>query len=226
MKRHMKRITAPSSWMIERKVQKFIARPKGSFSMRLGMPLIAILKDVLKLVETSKEGKRVLNSKEILVNGIRRKDEKYMIGLMDILQIKDIGKSFRVVLDNLGILRLHPVAGTEATFRLCKVIGKRTMRKGIIQIAFHDGRSQIGNAKHMIGDTVVVSIPDGKEKQHLKLENGCSIYLIGGSNVGRNGTIENISGDKVTVKIGDEVIEAARKSVFVTGKDKPVIKLD
>lgn len=226
MKRHMKRITAPVSWMVERKEKKFIARPKGSFGMDMGMPLIAVLKDVLKAVETRKEGKRVLNSKDILVNGVRRKDEKFMMGLMDVLQSKELGKNFRMVLDKNGILRLMPITGSESSIKLCKIIGKRSVRKGAIQLSFHDGRSHIGTASHAIGDTVVMSIPEFKEKQHLKLENGCQVYLIGGSNVGRTGIADNISGDKVTVRIGSDVIEASKRFVFVTGKDKPVIKLD
>lgn len=224
-RRHIKRITAPASWMINRKESKFIAMPKGSFKMEMGMPLIAVLKDILKLVETRKEGKQALNGKEILVNGKRRKDEKFMTGLMDILTIKDTGKSYRILLDSNGILRLTPISGQETSIRPCKVTGKRSVKGGKIQISLHDGRTCIGDASHSNGDTVIMSVPEGKIIQHLKLEKGSRAYLIGGSNVGRSGTIEEITGDKVTVKIGDNTAEASRKFVFVIGKDKPLFSV-
>ncbi|MBI2175875.1 30S ribosomal protein S4e [Candidatus Woesearchaeota archaeon] len=223
-KKHLKRIAAPSTWMVDRKERKFIAMPKGSFKRAMGMPLVTVLKDVLRLVTTRKEGKRVLNSREILVNSKRRKDEKFMIGLMDVLAIKDIGKSYRMLLDRNNILRLVPVSESEASVKLGKVTGKRSVRKGRIQLSLHDGRSLLGEASHSTGDTVVIALPKGDVVQHLKLESGCQAYLIGGSNVGRTGVVGNISGDKVTIKIGDETVEAARRFVFVVGKDKPVVK--
>lgn len=221
----MKRVTAPASWMINRKETKFIALPKGSFRMEFGMPLIVVLKDVLHLVETAREGKRVLNSKEILVNGKRRKDEKFMVGLMDVLTIKDIGKSFRMLLDGNGVLRLVPVTGSEASLRPCKITGKRIIRGGKVQLSLHDGRTCLGDAAYSNGDTVVLGVPGGKIVQHFNLEKGGQAYLVGGSNVGEAGTIEGISGDTVMVKIGDKVSEASRRFVFIIGKDKPLVKI-
>ena len=222
--KHLKRLAAPVTWHIDRKERKFIARPVGSYSMDMGMALITVLKEVVKLVSTRKEGKLVLNSKDIQVNGVRRKDEKFMIGLMDVLSIKEIGQSYRMLLDNNRKLRLVPVEGSEVPVKLCRIVGKRTIRKGKTQLSLHDGRSIIGSDEHSTGDTVVLELPKGNVKQHLRLESGCHAYLIGGTNVGRTGTVDNIAGDKVTIKIGDGVVEAAKIFVFVVGKDKPVIK--
>ena len=222
--KHLKRLAAPVTWLVDRKERIFIARPVGSYSMEMGMPLITVLKEVLKLVSTTKEGKRVLNSKDVQVNGTRRKDEKFMIGLMDVLSIKETGHSYRMLLDNNGKLRLVPIENNEGSVKLSKVIGKRTIKNSKIQLSLHDGRSLIGSAEHSTGDTLVLELPKGNVKQHLKLEGGCQAYLIGGSNVGRTGTVDNISGDKVTIKIGDAVVEAAKRFVFVVGKDKPAVK--
>ena len=220
---HLKRIAAPSTWPVGRKEGKFIARPKGSFSLEMGMPLITALKDILGLVKTRKEGKLVLNTKEILVNGKRRKDEKLMIGLMDVVSIGELEKSYRMMLDKNAVLRLVPVSGSESSVKLCKVIGKRTVKNGRIQLSFHDGRSYIGAPAHAVGDTLVLALPKNDVVQHLKLEDGYNAYITGGSNVGSTGVIEHISGDTVMLKIGDEVVEVAKRFVFVTGKDKPLI---
>ena len=220
--KHLKRLAAPVTWPVDRKERKFIARPVGSYGMEMGMPLITVLKEVLKLVSTRKEGKRVLNSKDILVNGVRRKEEKFMIGLMDVLSIKETGQSYMMLLDNNGKLRLVAIDAKETPVKMCKIIGKRTIKNSKIQLSLHDGRSLIGTAEHFPGDTVVLELPRGNVKQHLKFESGCHAYLIGGSNVGRTGVVENISGDSVTVRIGDAVVEAAKRFVFVVGRDNPV----
>ena len=163
----MKRIAAPSTWPVGRKEGKFTARPKGSFSLEMGMPLITALKDTLGLVKTRKEGKLVLNTKEILVNGKRRKDEKFMIGLMDVVSIGELEKSYRMMLDKNAVLRLVPVSGSESSVKLCKVIGKRTVKNGRIQLSLHDGRSYIGAAAHAVGDTLVLALPKNDVVQHL-----------------------------------------------------------
>ncbi len=222
--KHLKRITAPRSWMIVRKGFKFIARPHGSFSMETGMPLIAVLKDVLNLVSTRKEGKRVLNTKEITVNGVRRKDEKFMIGLMDVLTIKDLGKSYRMLLDSNGVLRLLPITGKDAEIRLCKITGKRLVRAGKVQLSLHDGRTCLGELSYSNGDTLVFDF-NGKVTQHLKLEKGVQAYLVGGSNVGRTGLVESLSEGKVSVRIGGNLVEAASRFILVVGKEKPLIKV-
>lgn len=222
-KNHMKRVSAPASWPVGRKEGKLIARPKGSFSLETGMPLITALKDVLGLVKTRKEGKLVLNTKSILVNGKKRKDEKFMVGLMDVIEIRDLGASYRVLLDKNGILRLVPISGSESSIKLCKVIGKRAVKKGRLQLSLHDGRSCIGTAAQSVGDTLVLGLQKSDVVQHLKLEDGCNAYIVGGSNVGRAGAVEHVSGNLVTVRIGDEVVDVARRFVFVTGKGKPLI---
>lgn len=227
---HLKRLAAPLTWPIRRKENRFVARPKGSFSLGMGMPLITALKDVLNLVRTRKEGKLVLNAREILVNGKRRKDEKFMVGLMDVLTIKDLNRSYRVLLDTKGSLRLVPLSDGEAAVKPCRVIGKRTVKGGKVQLSLHDGRSLLGAGElgeHKAGDTIVLELPSNKIAQHIKLEDGCQAYLTGGNHVGCTGVVEHVLGDKrdkVIIRIGDEVVESAKRFVFAIGKGKPVIK--
>lgn len=224
---HLKRLAAPLTWPIRRKENRFVARPKGSFGLGMGMPLITALKDILKLVRTRKEGKLVLNAREILVNGKRRKEEKFMVGIMDVLTIKDINRSYRVLLDRKGSLRLVPLSDGEASVKPCRVVGKGAVKGGKVQLSLHDGRSFLGTAgkdEHKTGDTVVLELPANKIAQHIKLEDGCLAYLTGGSHVGCTGVVEHVLGDKVIIRIGEDVVEAAKRFVFVMGKGKPVIK--
>ena len=55
-KLHLKRINAPNTWPIERKTTKWISRPRlGSQSMNKSLSLNTIIKEILKIVKTSKE---------------------------------------------------------------------------------------------------------------------------------------------------------------------------
>ena len=110
MKNHLKRITAPRTWHIKRKENKFILRPNcGSHSLENGLPLGLILRDVLGLVSTMSEAEKLLNNNEVLVDGKRRKDRKTVVGLFDIVSIPLLSKNFQVSLNQNGRLNLIEV---------------------------------------------------------------------------------------------------------------------
>ena len=76
-KLHTKRHTAPKSWHILRKAGVFITtiRP-GAHNKALALPLSVILKDVVNVANSTREVKRALQLKEVLVDGRRVKDHK------------------------------------------------------------------------------------------------------------------------------------------------------
>ena len=101
MKNHLKRIASPRTWAIDRKNNKFITRPRpGAHSFENGLALGVIIRDHLKLASTMSEVKKTLNNNEVLVDGKRRKDHRYLIGLFDVLKIAK--KSYRIIFDRKG----------------------------------------------------------------------------------------------------------------------------
>ena len=53
----------PKSWQIKiKKKRKFITRPLPGQSLKLGMPINLILRDILKLALNNKEVKKILKS--------------------------------------------------------------------------------------------------------------------------------------------------------------------
>src|SRR3989344_3893102 len=97
-KNHLKRINMPKTWHIKRKGIKFITRPKpGQASMKLGMPISIIIKDLLGLAKTTREVKSILNVQEVLVDNKRRKERRYILGFMDVLSFPKIDKHYRMI---------------------------------------------------------------------------------------------------------------------------------
>ena len=96
-KRHMKRQTAPKTWPIERKGTKFVTRPTPGKNFRLSVPISIIFKKLLKYCKTTKEVKRILQDKEVIIDGKRRKDHRYPVGIMEVITIPITKENFRLI---------------------------------------------------------------------------------------------------------------------------------
>jgi small subunit ribosomal protein S4e len=226
MKKHLKRLAIPKSWSAKRRGFTFIIKPSpGPHPLKLALPISLVLRDMLGIGKNSNEVKRILNESEMLVDGIRRKELKFPLGIMDVVEFKKSNEYFRVVLDK-GKLSLIPIDKKEASFKPCRIIGKSKV-KGKTQLNLYDGKNiLIEKDGFQVGDTVVIGLPKQEIKEHIKLEKGCVICLIGGKHIGDVGKIEDIISNKITYKgKSGEIIETLKKYVFVVGKEKPVITL-
>lgn len=226
MKRHLKRLVIPKSWSVKKKGLVFVIKPDaGPHPLKLGLPLSVVIRDILGIAKNSKEVRKILHDNETLVDGIRRKELKFPVGIMDVIEFKKSNEFFRVVLDK-GKIRLIPIDKKERGIKPCKIIGK-TLVKGKTQLNLYDGKNiLVEKDTYNVGDIVVISLPKQEIKEHIKLEKGCLIYLIGGKHSGDIGKIEDIISNKITYKgKNGEIIETLKKYVFVIGKDKPVVSL-
>ena len=226
MKSHLKRPAIPKSWPVKRRNIVFITRPSpGPHPFNLSIPLKILIRDVLGFAKNSKEVKKILHNNEILVDCIRRKELKFPVGIMDVVDIKKIEQQFRIMLDK-GKIGLISIDKKESTIKPCKIIGK-TKVKGKTQLNLYDGKNiLVDKDDYKNGDTVVISLPKQEIKEHIKLQKGCYIYLIGGKHNADIGKIEDIISNKITYKReSGEIIETLKKYVFVIGKDKPIISL-
>ncbi len=224
MKKHLKRLATPKSWPLERKITKFVTRPRSSHKTELCLPLSVILRDILGYAKTASEAKKILNNEHVLVDGRRRKDTRLGIGLMDVLQIQKTKENYRVILDNKG--KLVMIKENNPTMKPCKITGKRVLKNGVLQVNLHDGKNLLTDKKVKLGDTLVIELPGQKILEHLSLEKSCLVYLTGGKHIGETGQVEDIKSDTIRVKIGSEVFETAKKLAFVIGKQKPIISLE
>lgn len=225
-KNHLKRLNAPKTWPIKRKETAFIAKPNaGAHSLHLGMPLGVMLKR-LGYADTTKEVKYMLNNKEVLVDGKRRKDHCFAIGLMDVLSIKDANENFRILLNRKGVLEACPIRGEDVNVKLCKITGKVIVKKKM-QLNMIDGRNMLAEKNiYKVGDSLLITLPDQKIKEHIPLKENCMVYLFRGKHAGYTGIVKEVKGSKVIYKNPEgKVMETLKNYVFVVGADKPVIQL-
>ncbi len=228
VKNHLKKLNAPNSWRIDKKSTKYVTRPNsGAHRLGLGLSLNTLFRDLLKYCKTTKEVKSILKDKEVLVDGKRRYDSKYLIGFMDVLSIPSIKEHYRIVFSKKGKLTPIKIKESEAGIKLSKIINKKIIGKNKIQLNLSDGRNIIlKESKHKVGDSVVISIPKQEIKEHLKIEKGVLVHFIGGKYVGKIGTINEIKDGIIFVKVDDKDIQTSKKYAFVIGDKKPSIKID
>ncbi len=229
MKSHIKRLEAPKTWQIKRKEGKFITRPKpGGYSLKLGLPLLVVLREILGYAKTKREVKIILSNQEIKVDGKRRKDVRFIVGLMSVVSIPKLKQNFRVILNKKGRLELIETTEEDAKLKVCKIVGKSTVKKKKVQLSLFDGRIiLIEKDDFKVGDSVVIELPEQRIKKHMKFEKGSLVYLTVGKHTGEIATAEDIDGKKVFCKSKTgEKFETTKEHVLIIGKDKPEIAIE
>ena len=219
VKNHLSRLTSPVSWPNSRKGVKFILRPDaGAHSLRESMSLDLVLRSLLKYVRTAKEVRKVLHESNVVVNGKVRRDPSIPIGVMDVISVPKLKKSYRVSFTTKGKFSLVELDEKEAGVRSARILDKTLLKKGIMQVNFSDGSNiRVEKDSYKVGDTLLLSLTDGKVMEHLPLKEGAKLFITGGSQVGRVALLESIKDRQIMIKIGEESFETALRFAFVVG---------
>lgn len=226
MKNHLKLIAAPNAWFVQRKTKVFTLRPSpGAHSLKYGMPLGLILRDELKLASTMGETRKIVNSKEVLVDGVARADHRFIVGLFDVLSIPKLKKQYRMLLDKKGRLCLTEIAAKESSVKLAKVVGKTALKGGKIQFNLHDGRNIISGVEAQVGDTFVVALPKATVTKILPAKKGAKVFLIKGKHAGDLGVLKEIKGVEATYTMDGADVDTAKEYLFVVGDKESEISL-
>lgn len=250
-RQHMKRLAAPRLWPIHRKEAIWTVKPSpGPHPKKECLPLQVIIRDILEYAKTGKEAKRIITDGKIKVDGRVRKDRRFPVGLMDLIEIPDLGELYRVLPKYRKGLVLQPIEAEEKDFKLCKVIRKTTIKGGKTQFNLHDGRNLVlveereyGKEEEeskterislndiKVNDVLKITIPNQKFEEYIKLEEGVIGLIVGGKNAGRYGVIKEIkkelmrSLNLITIETETELVMTPLDFVFVVGKEEPLIKL-
>jgi small subunit ribosomal protein S4e len=225
---HLKRYFAPKTWNIKRKGIKFTTKPSpGSHGSSLSLPLNIILRDMLMFAKNNKEVRYLLEHKNITVNGIKRNDHRFPVGLFDVLSLNDLDEHYRVILDNRGKLNIIKIKKTESLIKPSKITGK-TLVGGKVQLNLHDGNNiRVPDKKYKTGDTLLIAFGSKNQiKEHIGFGKNILIYLTGGKHTGQVGNVQDIIGNRIIYKTENgEVVETLKKYAFTIGKDKSLISL-
>ncbi|MBI2135645.1 30S ribosomal protein S4e [Candidatus Woesearchaeota archaeon] len=221
VKNHMKRLAAPKSWAVHRKLTAYITKPRpGAHSYKLGMPLNVVIKELLKLANTSREVKEIIKT-GVSIDGKKVIDERSIIGFMDVLSFIHSKEAYRILLNNNGFITPVKIEASESKIKLSKIIGKNLVN-GKTQLNLNDGRNLLVDKDgYRCGDILLIEIPNQKILEKIPLEKGSKIYLMGGKHIGEIHTAETITGEKISLRSKDgSVFETLKKYAFAVGKDK------
>jgi small subunit ribosomal protein S4e len=211
---HMKRQSAPKRWPIKRKGTAFVVTPNSNTYK--GIPLLIILRDMLKLCSNRKEVKKAIHEKKILVNKKEARDEKNPLLIFDTLTIIPMKKSYRLILSKTGKYGLEEIKEHDAGYKVNKVIDKKTLKGKKIQINLQDGNNFVSDTKCNIGDSVLVNFKEKKIEKCIPLKENSKVVVVDGKHVGSGGIIEKLKPERKMAKlnVGGKEINVLIKQIM------------
>ena len=141
-----------------------------------------------------------------MINNVIRVDEKFPIGIFDIIEIPKTKEYFRLFQDEHSRFVLHKVSKEEAGIKPSKIINKTRLKKGKTQINLFDLKSN-------------------KIRSHLKLEKNVKIYLMEGKYTGHVAVVEdiiqtnNLNPSRLICGYKNKKFETLKKYAFVIGNE-------
>ncbi|KAM6497049.1 Ribosomal family S4e domain containing protein [Amanita muscaria] len=233
-KKHLKRLNAPSSWMLDKLSGTYAPRPSpGPHKLRESLPLTVFLRNRLKYALTGREVTSIVAQRLIKIDGKVRTDPTFPAGFMDVISIEKSGEHFRLLYDVKGRFTIHRITPEEANYKLCKVRKVALGARGVPYIVTHDGRTiRYPDPLIKVNDTIRFDIEQNKITDFVKFDTGNIVMITGGRNMGRAGVIvhreKHIGGfDIVHVKDSlDRTFATRVTNIFVIGEGvKPWISL-
>lgn len=228
-----KRISVETARFLKRKANVWTIRTKpGPHRRGYAIPLGFVARDMLHVGSTMFETKKVLNAGSIEVNGVPRKDHQFAVGLFDVVETKTTKKRYRVVFDKKGRLALNEMDAKSPLEKVSKVMYKRAVKGGLIQITTSEGfvfRDK--TTSFSPNDSLKISVPDKKIISGLKFEQGNTVYFIGGTKIGETGKIKSITpGTRnrpilVEVDVDGNTFKTTGNNLMVIGEKSVVIDL-
>ncbi|HEX54581.1 MAG: 30S ribosomal protein S4e [Candidatus Altiarchaeales archaeon] len=214
------------------KKPKWVTTPRpGPHPKNESIPLMILLRDMLKYADTSREVKKILNDGLIMVDKKIRKDPKFGIGLMDTIEIPRLKRYFRVLpgsSNGFNGLILKEIPKKEVSIKPCRIMNKTIIKNGAIQLNLHDGTNIVVDSnEYKTKDTLILELPERRIKDWIKFENGNFALVVKGRHSGKSGIIKEISEASATKKSLTTIdgVQTLTEYVFVIGKEKPMITI-
>jgi len=190
---HQTRRSSSTKLPIERKGTKYIARARSHVSS--SVPVVIAVRDMLKLAKTAKEVRNMIKGKLLKINGRIVEDYRESIQLFNILEAD---KAYELSILPTKKFFFQPAQSKDE--RLCKVIKKRLVKKGVTQINLHDGTNILTKDKINTGDSVYLGF-DSKIKKAVHLAKDKNVFIFKGKYSGQNGKIVDKEGRIIEVSL-------------------------
>lgn len=216
---HQKRISAPKSWPIAKKANKWVVAASPNTHSRDAVPILVVIRDMLHLADNATEAKRILHSGNVTVNGRIIKKHKAQVGLFDI--VAAAGRHYRMLPNPRGRYQLTEISDEEAKRKLARIDNITVVKEGKLQYNLHDGTNVLLEDKYGAGDSLVFSLPGYDIIEHFERKAGNKAMIVGGKHSGETGTIlelKNVASSRpnmVRIERGDTQFETIQEYVFV-----------
>lgn len=214
----MKKIAMPKNWPVKKKDTTFIVRPRGPHKFKESIPLLIIIRDMLKLGNNSRESEKIAKAGKILINNRIIKDIKFTVGMFDRISISEIGKYYELVFEDKKFV-LKEIDKGKALKKVCKVIRKKILNKNKMQIGLHGGRTfLVEKEKIKVGDSVILNLESNKIEKIIAIEKGANCVIIRGKNIGKTGKIIELEEGKkksAIVECKDGKIKVYRRNLWI-----------
>merc|ERR1711939_725443 len=176
-KKHLKRLAAPSAWMLDKLGGKYAPHPSaGPHKLRECLPLCIFIRNRLKYALSGREVSLIVKQRLVKVDNKVRTDETYPAGFMDVISIEKSNEHFRLMYDTKGRFAIHRISAEEAEYKLCKVKKVQLGDRGIPYIVTHDGRTiRYPDPAIKVNDSVKLDLNENKIVDFLKFEVGQTV---------------------------------------------------
>lgn len=213
---YLKRQEVPKKWPIPRKGTKYVVRADN---MKSGIPILIVLRDILKIAQNRNEVKKAINLKNILINTKPVIDKRKSVLLFDTFTIVPSGKNYRVELAKTGKFKIEEIKENEATRKISKITDKKILKGKRTQLNLIDGKNFLSDIKCKVNDSVLVNLKEKKIEKCLPLKENVKAIIFDGKHAGKSGIIKAIKKEK---KIAE--IEIDKKPVNVLIKQFMVVE--
>jgi small subunit ribosomal protein S4e len=197
---------------------------KSKDSVSIGI----ILRNYLKLANSIKEVKIILNNSDVKVNNVAVKEYRFAVGLFDIIEIEKQKLNYLVVFDKKRRILLKELKD-KVSEKLSKVSHKKMTSKGV-QITTNDGRVFI-NDKVKVGDSLVIDLKNNSIKKIIESKPGAVVYLTNGLHCGQKGVLKEIilgsinKSKMVKIQKGNDEFETIIDYMMVIGEKDSLLDI-
>jgi len=193
-----KRISYQGTGRILKKTHVWVLSTEpGPHAKTKSAPLGVILRDVLKFADNAREVKYILTNKVVCVNSNRIKNSRFPVGIFDVLELKDSGKSYRVFYDSKGYINLKELEKGYKKVRYSIISKKTVLKKNRIQVSLDNGYNFLfdvkdAKGKYNLRDGAVFDYEKKKVVDIIPFAKGTTVYIIAGPHISKSGTIKEI----------------------------------
>ncbi|PIO07456.1 hypothetical protein COU62_03700 [Candidatus Pacearchaeota archaeon CG10_big_fil_rev_8_21_14_0_10_35_219] len=191
---------------IPRTGTKYVAKALSHSNQ--GIPVVVAVRDLLGLAKTSREVKLMVKAKKIKLNGKVVKDIREGVRIFNLLEV---GKVYKLIATTSGRIAFEETKDKE---RVTKIIGKKILKNGKIQMNLHDGTNVLTKDNVNVGDSVYLD-SENKVAKNVKMEKGKEVFIISGRSVGNIGKIKEVSEKKIHVQLEEREVDLDKSHIIV-----------